>query len=74
MKTWKPLPTQVRSFNGKTIQLNTIKNVVYSGKKEVFKLTLVNGLHIKATKDHKFMTKNGWCKLEDLVIDYDEIM
>jgi hypothetical protein len=61
------IPSFIRSFNGEEIRLNKIKSVIYSGKKEVYKLTLENGLSIKATKEHKFMTRdNGWMELQNL--------
>lgn len=50
-----------------------MKDVVYSGKKEVWLLKLKNGKEIKATKDHKIMTKKGWVELGDLTKD-DEVM
>lgn len=67
-------PTFVRSFNGKTIRLHSIQDVVESGVKEVFKMTLTNGLSIKATFKHKFMTKNGFIKLKNLELGMHEIM
>ena len=66
-------PTFVRSYDGKSIRLHKIKDVVYSGIKEVWKLELENGRFIKATKDHKIMTKNGWIELQNLT-KKDEVM
>lgn len=59
-------PTYVRSFDGNSIKLHKIKDVVYSGKKEVWELNLENGRKIKATRDHKIMTKDGWKELQEL--------
>ena len=59
-------PIRVRSFNGKEIRLHKIKNVVYSGIKKVYLLKLENGLTIKATADHKFLTSKGWVELSKL--------
>ncbi len=73
-KRWdKKEPVYVRSFNGKEIRLHKIKDVLYSGKKQTFLLKLIDGKEIKATASHKFLTKDGWKKLEDLTI-VDEIM
>jgi hypothetical protein len=60
-------PTFVRSFNGEIIKLNKIKNVFYSGKQKTYSLKLENGLSIKATSNHKFLTRtNGWMELSNL--------
>jgi intein/homing endonuclease len=56
----------VRSFNGKEIKLNKLKNVTYSGKKKVYLMELENGNNIKATSNHKFLTKDSWTALENL--------
>lgn len=66
-------PTYVRSYDGASIKLHKINDVVYSGKKEVWKIVLENGREIKVTFDHKIMTRNGWRELKDLALD-DEIM
>ena len=58
--------TFVRSFNGKTIQLNEINNILFSGIKDLLELKLENGNSLKATPDHKIMTNLGWVKMEDL--------
>lgn len=47
------------------IHLNEIEDVVKSGIKEVYTLT-TNDKEIKATKEHRFLTKDGWRKLEDI--------
>lgn len=66
--------TYVRSFNGERIGLQKIKDVVYSGQKAVYQLTLANGKTIKATNTHRIMTKNGWIELGDLKENVDEVM
>lgn len=74
-KQWNlNIPTFVRSYNGKTIQLHEIKDVVYSGKKKVWKLLLENEMHITATEDHKIMTNNGFIELYKLDINKDLVM
>jgi len=47
---------------------NIIHSVVKTGEKECFKLTTKKGFSVKATKDHKFLTNNGFKTLEELVV------
>lgn len=63
----KEIPTYTRSFNGRTIQLGEIGDIVYSGLKDVYKVTLANGLSIKCTPDHPIMTTDGWVLAKDIV-------
>lgn len=48
-------------------------NVVNKGIKPVYKITLANGLTIKATNDHKFYLDNKWIELKDLKVN-DKLM
>jgi len=74
-KQWNlNVPTYVRSYNGKDIRLNKIKDVVYSGKKRVYNLFLENNKSIKATADHKIMTNRGYVELLKLDIKKDLVM
>ena len=42
-----------------------------SGNKEVYEVKLHNGLKVKATENHKFMTSSGWKRIDELSIgDY----
>jgi hypothetical protein len=46
-----------------------VKEIFYTGKKEVFELVISASdktKKIKATKDHKFLTKDGWKRLEEI--------
>lgn len=52
-------------LNGKWVS-TTDHGFVQTGVKPVFQLTLDNGLTIKATEDHKFMTDRGWVELKSL--------
>ncbi|MCD6482697.1 MAG: adenosylcobalamin-dependent ribonucleoside-diphosphate reductase [Candidatus Aenigmarchaeota archaeon] len=45
---------------------NEIEEVYNNGVKDVYEVELANGLKIKVTKEHKFLTKNGWKKIEDI--------
>jgi superfamily II DNA or RNA helicase/intein/homing endonuclease len=60
------IPTKVRSFNEETIQLQEINSVSFSGRKQVFTITLLNGKSITATPEHKFLTPYGWEELQNL--------
>jgi len=44
-----------------------IKSVWKSGKKECFKIVLSDGKSITCSKDHKFLSSNGWKSLYDIV-------
>ncbi|MFH1258686.1 MAG: DNA polymerase III subunit alpha, partial [Elusimicrobiota bacterium] len=52
---------------GKT-HLNKIINVLESGVKDIYALIAENGWFIKSTKNHYFLTENGWKKLEDIKV------
>jgi DNA repair protein RadD len=60
--------TYVRSYNGKTIQLNEIESVSYSGIKRLLRIELENGNYLKATPDHKIMTDAGWVQMQFLAL------
>lgn len=51
----------------KKLTTSTIKDIFYTGKKVVYKITLSDGKEIKTTKEHKFLTKNGFVPLEDII-------
>ena len=76
---WKRLTPsdvlRVHSFNGRVFKLNTVKKVVNSGFKPVFKLILSNGLFVNATEDHEILTTNrGFVPLKELIVDEDNIV
>lgn len=74
---WKPWdlskPSFIRSFNGAEIRLNKLIGAYYRGKKKTYLLELENNKSIKATADHRFLTREGWKELQYLTKD-DEIM
>ena len=37
-----------------------------NGKKDCLQLTLIDGTEIQCTKDHRFLTKNGWVEAQNL--------
>ena len=71
----KDVITYVRSFikEQELIRLNEVEDIIYSGKKEVWKLTLEDGKNLKATPDHRIMTREGFKCLKDLK-DTDLVM
>ena len=75
VENWDKQPTYVRSYfkDKKRIMLTLVKDITYSGKKEVFLIELENGNTLKATKDHKIMTFTGYVEVRHLKID-DSIM
>lgn len=44
-----------------------IKDIFYSGKKHIFKITTQKGKVLKCSKDHRILTSNGWNTLENAV-------
>lgn len=48
-----------------TFTTGKVKAIVRSGMKYLFKVTLEDGKTITSTKDHRFLTPNGWQRLED---------
>jgi flavin-dependent thymidylate synthase len=54
--------------DGKEVTTTFITDVIRSGDKEVFRITGHEGSTIKASKDHKFQTTEGWKRLEELSV------
>lgn len=50
-----------------TFTVGKVKAIMCSGIKPVFKVTLSDGKTITSTKEHRFLTKEGWLPLEDIV-------
>jgi len=55
-------------INGR-VKIDKIKDIIYNGKKEVFKITTENGFSIKATSNHIFLSENGWLQVKDFNIN-----
>jgi len=53
---------KIRVLNEDTgvFEIGKIKDIFYSGKKELFLIKLKNGKSIKCSKDHRIYTKDGW--------------
>jgi thymidylate synthase ThyX len=50
-----------------TFTTGKVKSIVRSGVKPVFTVTLADGKTITATKEHRFLTKDGWLPLGEIV-------
>ena len=57
-------------YNGKVIK-NIVKRIKKTGNKLVYYINVSGGI-IKATKEHEFLTKEGWKKLSDITTE-DEV-
>lgn len=53
---------------------NNVIDVSYGGVKPVYRVLTESGRYIKASKDHKFLTEDGWVKLEDLSLGQKTLM
>jgi len=66
----------VISFNPETM-LTTHTKVVYQyvrpTDKKIFKIKTISGREIIATEDHKFMTTEGWCEVQNMEINKTQI-
>jgi len=62
---------KVTSLNTDTWTLSghTVSHAFYSGYRPVFRLTTQLGRSIRATANHKFLTFNGWKRLDELTTD-----
>jgi len=59
----------LRSCNEDTGEIyhTHVCDVTCSGQKPVFRITLTNGQQILSSQEHRFLTKDGWQRLEDAV-------
>lgn len=57
---------KVRCLKDGVFGLNDVLDIVYSGKKPVYKVTLENGKFVNATADHEILTKEGFVAIEHL--------
>jgi replicative DNA helicase len=61
-------PTFVQRADGGVVRLGEVSDVVYSGVKPVYEVTTTTGRAVKATKEHPFLTVDGWKKLGELEV------
>lgn len=59
---------QIMSMKNGTVKTDKIKDIVYNGKKKVFRITVDNGNSVKATSNHRFLSLNGWKELGDFCV------
>lgn len=52
--------------NSWTLECSNVRNVFDNGVQDVYKVFAEHGVEVTATKEHKFMTLNGYKRLEDL--------
>lgn len=65
-RKWDPkTPTKIRSMMGDGIQLNLIKNVMFSGMKPTLTFSTKTD-SVTCTFDHEIFTSTGWIKAIDL--------
>lgn len=56
-----------RTFNGKEFTSSRIREVFKTGLKPVFRVTLADGKKIECSKEHKFLSQEGFLPLEEIV-------
>jgi hypothetical protein len=69
-KIWAPgIATKVRarSTDG-FIRLHLLRSACASGRKVTYRVRVAGGREIRATKDHRFLTSNGWKRLERICV------
>ncbi len=58
---------KLRSVNSDNVIVpNSIKDIIYNGKKMVYELRTQSNRVIKSTDNHRFLTPNGYVELKDL--------
>jgi intein/homing endonuclease len=65
------LGDEVMCFNPETMETSYTKVVnhyVRETDKKIYKIKTISGREIVATEDHKFMTENGWCEVQNMDI------
>lgn len=67
-KYWKRSNNMVRTYDEKSGQIVSakIKEVFDTGVKDVWEITLDNGKKIQSTREHKFLTMQGFKPLEEI--------
>lgn len=63
----KNMNIRIYDENSKEIINSHIKEVFQTGIKPIYQITLANGKSIKTTKEHKFLTPDGFQTLEDAI-------
>ena len=70
----QPIRDRLRTMNLRSCNEDTgeiyhtnVRDVCFSGEKNVFRVTLEDGRKILSSADHQFLTREGWQRLEDAV-------
>jgi hypothetical protein len=63
---YKNILAKVYDETEKIFTTTSIKEVFRNGIKPVFRVTLSDGKQIECTKEHKFLSRNGWDTLENI--------
>ncbi len=71
-KNYKNINLRVYDQKEKKFTTSKLKEVFFTGLKPVFLVTLSDGKNIKCTKDERFLTKDGFIPLKDIVLGIDE--
>lgn len=66
-RNYKNINLRVYDQKEKKFTTSKLKEVFFTGVKPVFSVTLSDGKNIKCTKDERFLTKDGFFPLEDIV-------
>lgn len=67
--SWDPdIGTRIQRAEQGIVRLGWIEDVYESGIKSLYRVTTQTGRTIRATRDHRFSTPEGWAKLETLGI------
>lgn len=68
----KNLKVLAAAGNGRLISVSASK-IFSTGRKKLFEITLASGKKIKATANHKFLTIDGWKRLDELSLENDKL-
>ncbi len=58
----------VKTFDGEKFVKSKIKKITKSPSKQLYKLITEKGKEIRTSKEHKFLTIDGWKRLKDLKV------
>ena len=67
---------EVVCFNPETMDISytkVINHYIRETDKKVYKIKTLSGREIIATQDHKFMTSEGWCEVQNMSINETKI-
>lgn len=68
------IKSKIQSVKDDIVAWRTISNVVYSGKKETYTVKVTGQKPFRVTKDHRFLTVDGYKRLEELTVGSNVII